>query len=176
MTDHPPKPDSPAEPAGAPHSGTALEVLREAVTMALYISLSLLAVLIATPTSAEESSTQLAVTVALTAIVLILAHQVAFRLSTRLLNRGLLDNDSLRLLGAQAAGGIAVVVLATVPILVLGASGLRIAAALLITLVAVVGYVTARSVPVSRTRALLYVGVVVFAVGLVLVVKALVGH
>ncbi len=144
--------------------------------MALYISLSLLAVLIATPTSAEESSTQLAVTVALTAIALILAHQVAFRLSTRLLNRGLLDNDSLRLLGAQAAGGIAVVVLATVPILVLGASGLRIAAALLITLVAVVGYVTARSVPVSRTRALLYVGVVVFAVGLVLVVKALVGH
>ena len=73
-------------------------------------------------------------------------------------------------------GGLAVAALAALPVLLFGADGLRISAVLLILLVAVVGYVTARSVPVSRPRALLYVGFVVLVVGLVLVLKSLVGH
>lgn len=154
----------------------APEITHEAVTMALYISLSLLAVLVATPGTDADSAPRLALTVALTAIALILAHQVAFRLSTRLLHRGLLAADSLRLLGAQAIGGLSVVVVATLPIVIFGAAGLRIATVLLIALMGVVGYVAARSVPVSRPRALLYVGVVILAVGLVLAVKGLVGH
>ncbi len=152
------------------------EVIHEAVTMALYVSLSLLAVLLATPTSVEESSPQLALTVFLTAVALVLAHQVAFRLSTRLLNRGLIDEGSLRLLVAQVIGGISVAALAALPVLLFGTDGLRVSAVLLIILVAVVGYITARSVPVGRLRAVLYVGVVVLAVGLVLAVKSLVGH
>lgn len=155
---------------------SARELVHEAVTMALYVSLSLLAVLLALPSSVEESSPQLALTVALTAVALVLAHQVAFRLSTRLLNRGLLNDESLRLLGAQTIGGISVAALAALPVLLFGAQGLLLSAAILIILVAVVGYVTARSVPVSRLRALLYVGLVVIVVGLVLAVKSLVGH
>lgn len=165
-----------AEPGGVTSPPSTHEALREAVTMALYVSLSLLAVLLATPRSVEESSPELALTVALTAVALVLAHQIAFRLSTRLLNRGLLDSESLRLLGAQTFGGVSVVVLAAVPVLVLGAPGLRVSSALLILLVATVGYLTARSVPVSRPRALLYVGVVVMAVVLLLAVKSLIGH
>lgn len=144
--------------------------------MALYVSLSLLAVLLATPTSAGESSTRLALTVALTAVGLVLAHQVAFRLSTRLLNRGLLDAGSVRLLAAQAAGGLGVAALASVPVLLFGPTGLRVSAVLLTLLVALAGYLAARSVPVSRSRAMLYVAVVVVVVGLVLTVKSLVGH
>ncbi|MGA8046953.1 MAG: hypothetical protein WCA30_11885 [Dermatophilaceae bacterium] len=41
---------------------------------------------------------------ALTALGLVLAHQLAFRLSTRLLNRGVLDPDSLVILKAQLLG------------------------------------------------------------------------
>ena len=43
-------------------------------------------------------------------------------------------------------------------------------------LVAVVGYVAARSVPVSRLRAILYMAGVVLAVAVVLWLKLLVGH
>lgn len=144
--------------------------------MALYISLSLLAVLLATPTPSEESATELALTVGLTAVALVIAHQVAFRLSTRLTHHGRLDEKSLQLLGAQAAGGFGVAVLATVPILVFGPSGLRVSAVLRLLLVALVGYLSARSVPVSRARALVYVGIVVVVVALVLILKGLVGH
>ena len=100
-----------------------LEVARESVTMALYQSLSLLAVLLATPTpgGGEDAGTEVAVIVLLTGLGLLAAHHVAFRMSSRLVNSGALSDDSLRLLRAQAIGGLPVVVLAAVPPLVFGA-------------------------------------------------------
>ncbi len=62
---------------------------------------------------------------------------------------------NLELLGAQLAGGLAVTVVAVVPVLLLPAPyGVQVAELLLLAFVAVVGYAAARTVPLSRVRAL----------------------
>jgi len=157
-------------------SGFRRELIRETVTMALYIGLSLLAVLVAIPRPEEETGSNLALTVALTALGLVVAHQVAFRVSTRLVSQGDLPGEDVKLLLGQIAGGLAVVVIATVPLLIWGPDALIAVEILLVALVAVVGYVAARSVPVSRLRAILYMAGVVVAVLAVLWLKSLVGH
>jgi hypothetical protein len=154
------------------------ERLREGVTMALYVSLSLLAVLVALPPSLDPGAVaRPALTLLLTSLGLILAHVLAFRLSARLVHHGALPAAQLELLAAQLAGGLAVTAVAVVPVLFLGGpAGVRAAEWLLLAFVAAVGYLAARSVPVSRPRALAYVAaVVVLALG-VLWVKSLVRH
>lgn len=152
------------------------EWVHEAVTMALYVGLSLLAVLVALPPGTHLSETDLAVTVLMTAVALLLAHAVAFRLSSRLVNKGLLDDAGRRLLAAQLVGGLATAVVASVPVFLLGPDGIRVSEFLLLAFVAATGYRAARSVPASRTRALAYVGFLVLVVLAVLFVKSLVGH
>ena len=165
----------PEERHGA-RSEEDIEVLREAVTMALYISLSLLAVLAAVPGEILQQRSAVAFTVGLTSLGLVLAHQVAFRLSTRLLHRGVLSPAARRLLGAQLIGGLAVTFVAVLPIVIVGSDALPWTFVLLLGFVAIVGYLAARSVPMSRLRAVLYVaGVVVVALS-VLIIKLLVGH
>ena len=148
----------------------------EAITMALYVGLSLLAVLVAQPPNASPSESEVWLTILITAVALLLAHQVAFRLSSRLVNKGLLDPSALRLLAAQSAGGMSVAVVAALPVLVWGSSGIRVSEGLILAFVAVTGYRAARLVPTSRGRALLYVGLIVVVVIGVLVVKGLVSH
>lgn len=153
------------------------EIWREAITMALYVSLSQLAVMTALPSPAADDTANLAITVALTSIGLVLAHQVAFRMSSRLVSKGSrLEPLAPRLLRAQLLGGAAVTLLAVVPILVFGAGAYRLSIGLLLLFVMVVGYLVARSAPTSRGRALLYVGVVAVAVIGILVIKSLVHH
>jgi hypothetical protein len=146
--------------------------------MALYISFSLLAVLLATPTGyVEESRVEVATTLALTALGLVLAHQLAFRLSTRLLNRGVLDEQSLAILRAQLVGGLPVVAVAAVPVLLFGgAIGLLVSELLLLAIVAAVGFVTARSAGASTRRAVLNVVAVIVVVGALLAFKVAIGH
>jgi hypothetical protein len=152
------------------------ELLREAVTMALYVSLSLLAVLVALPPGAQLSEANPAFTVLVTAVALLFAHAVAFRLSSRLVNKGLLDDVGRKLLAAQLAGGLATAIVASVPVFLLGPDGIRVSEFLLLAFVAATGYRAARSVPTSRTRALAYVGLLVLVVLAVLFIKTLVGH
>jgi hypothetical protein len=156
----------------------ARERLREGVTMALYISLSLLAVLVALPPSLDPgAAARPALTLFLTSIGLILAHALAFRLSTRLAHRGRLPADELELLAAQVVGGLAVTAVAVLPVLVVGGSdGVRVAEWLLLAFVAVVGYAAGRAVPLSRPRALAYVALIVALTLGVLWVKGLVHH
>lgn len=153
-----------------------LEWWREAVTMALYVSLSLLAVLVALPPGSSLSETDLGLTVLVTAVALLLAHQVAFRLSSRLVNRGLLDDEGRRLLTAQVAGGLGAAAVASLPVFLLGPDGIQLSEFLLLLFVAATGYRAARSVPTSRTRAFGYVAFLVLVVLAVLFVKSLVGH
>jgi hypothetical protein len=153
------------------------EVVREAVTMALYVSLSQLAVLTALPLDQAAERATLAWTIALTSVGLVLAHQLAFRMSSRLITKGsALEPLAPRILRAQLVGGAVVTLLAVVPVLVLGTDAIRLSAALLLLFVMVVGYAVARSAPASRLRSLAYVGGVVVLVGAVLAVKGLVGH
>lgn len=149
-------------------AATRKERIREGVTMALYIALSLLAVMFALPSafSSEDASSHAAVLFA-TSIGLLIAHQLAFRLSARLAH-GKLASEHLELLAAQLIGGLAVTLVAVLPVLLIGGqAGLFIAELALLAFISVVGYVAARGIPVSRVRALLYVAGVV---GLTLVV------
>lgn len=154
-----------------------LEVIREGVTMALYISLSQLAVMAAMPQQEASTDSSLALTVALTAVGLVLAHQLAFRMSSRLVAKGSkLEPLAPRLLRAQLLGGAAVTLLAVLPILIFGPDAYQWSMGLLLLFVMVVGYLVARSVPRSRTRSLVYVLLVGAAVIAVLLVKSLVHH
>jgi hypothetical protein len=154
-----------------------IEVWREGVTMALYISLSQLAVMTALPGQQSSSDRGLALVVALTSIGLILAHQVAFRMSSKLFAQGSrLGELDFQLLRSQTIGGGAVTVVAVLPILLFGAGAYVVSILLLLLFVMVVGYLVARTVPLSRLRSLVYVvGVAVVVIG-VLAVKSLVGH
>ena len=153
------------------------EIWREGVTMALYISLSQLAVMTALPTAVAVEDGDLALTTLLTSVGLILAHQLAFRRSTRLVSKdSSVGPRDLRLLRAQLIGGGAVTLLAALPILLFGNGAYRVSLALLLLFVMVVGYFAARTAPTSRPKSLLYVlGVGALVVG-VLVVKNLVSH
>ena len=84
--------------------------------MALYLSLSLLAVILATSPQAGESRSELAVTLLLTTLGLLIAHILAFAVSSRLVSQGQLDAESRRSIGAQAGAGLVVAVVVTLPI------------------------------------------------------------
>ena len=104
-----------------------------------------------------------------------LAHTLAFRISTRLLDGGELSGAHVELLAAQLVGGLAVTAVAVLPVLIVGGSdGVLVAQWLLLAFVAVVAYVAARSAAVSPARALVYVLVVVALTVGVLWVKSLV--
>jgi hypothetical protein len=183
--DREPEPTRTGAAAPHAHGHSALEyaevalrrdAVREGFTMALYIAISLLAVMLALPPSVgPEASGAPALVIFLTAIGLLAAHVAAFRLSTRLVHRGRLPAEQARLVGAQLLGGLSVALLAVVPVLIFGgAAGVIISELLLIGLVAFVGYETARAIPVSRTRALLYALVVVGVALVILWIKGLV--
>jgi hypothetical protein len=166
-----------AEPTTHPDdSHERLELIREATTMALYVSLSLLAVLIALPVSHQDERAKAGLIVFGTALGLVLAHHVAFRLSTRLVSGGLLTPESVNALKAQALGGIPVAIVAALPVLVLGEDpGELVAEAVLLAFVAFVGYRSARASS-SPARSLVYVAGLVIAVIGVVLVKLAVGH
>ena len=122
-----------------------VELLRQATTMALYISLSLLAVLIAAPTSVESSDSTLAFTVGATAVGLVLAHQLAFRVSTQLVSHGRVGPMGDRLLQAQVAGGLVAAAVAVLPVRMFSANELLAAELALLVFVCVIGYLADKS-------------------------------
>ena len=85
------------------HERERTEVWREGITMALYVSLSQLAVMTALPAQEASTDSKLALTVALTSVGLVLAHQVAFRMSSRLVAPG----QQARAAGTSTASGAA---------------------------------------------------------------------
>jgi hypothetical protein len=152
--------------------------VREGLTMALYIGLSLLAVMVALPRNVTAAlDPHPAVALFLTSISLLIAHQLAFRLSARLAHEGALCAEHLDLLAAQVVGGLAVTTVAVVPVLLFeGTTGIVIAELALLGFIAAVGYASARTIHVSRVRALLSVLGVIALVLVVLWIKELVHH
>ena len=155
----------------------AAEIWREGITMSLYISLSLLAVISAFPTENAESEFSLAWAIALTSIGLVMAHQVAFRMSSRLVAANSEFNEHAgRLITAQLIGGALVTAIALIPALLLGNAAFYISLGALFIYVMVVGYLIARSRPTGRLRSMGYVLSIALAVVAILFVKSLVGH
>lgn len=153
------------------------DIWREGITMSLYISLSQLAVISAFPTDNAESDFSLAWAIALTSVGLVMAHQVAFRMSSRLIAANSeLHAHAGRILTAQLIGGALVTAIALVPALIFGNSAFFISLGALFVYVMAVGYLIARSRPTSRLRSIGYVVSIAFAVVAILFVKSLVGH
>ena len=152
--------------------------VREGLTMALYIGLSLLAVMVALPRNVTATlEPHPAVALFLTSISLLIAHQLAFRLSARLAHQGALGAEHLDLLAAQVVGGLAVTAVAVIPVILFeGRTGVVIAELALLAFIAAVGYASARTIHVSRVRALLSVLGVIALVLVVLWIKELVHH
>lgn len=154
-----------------------VEVWREGITMSLYISLSQLAVISALPDTSGDRDFSLAWAIALTSVGLVMAHQVAFRMSSRLLSKGSeLHDNAGQVMVAQLIGGGFVTALALVPALILGNSAYFVSLGLLFFYVMIVGYLIARSRPSSRLRSIGYVLTIAIAVGAILWVKGLVNH
>ena len=101
----------------------------------------------------------------------------AFRVSARLASGGLLSQRELSILGAQLAGGGAVLAVAVVPILLLEPPrGLFVAQMALLTVIAGVAYLAARQRVARRGVALLYAATVVVGAAIIVFIKDLVGH
>jgi hypothetical protein len=166
--------DTSTEPLFLERAANRTERIREGVTMALYIALSLLAVMFALPANlAEAAGASHAGVLFVTAIGLLIAHQLAFRLSARLAH-GKLASEHLELLAAQLIGGLAVTLVAVAPVLLIGGqAGLLVSELALIAFIAVVGYIAARGIPLSRGRALLFTAGVVALTLVVIGIKNL---
>jgi hypothetical protein len=154
------------------------ELIRAGVEMALYIALSLLAVIVALPREMERTeAVAVAGTLVVTAAGLLAAHWLAFTVSARLETGGILSREALAELAAQVGGGAAVVALAIAPILVLPPpAGIFVSQLTLLALVAGVAYAAARPRAGNRARALGYTGAVVLGAAVVVALHDLGGH
>lgn len=154
------------------------ELRREAYTMALYVSVCLLAALTAVEERADAGHVDVLVLVWGTTVGLALAHWFAFRLSARLVAAGTMPRREAAIAGAQVAGALAVAALATVPVIVLPATAeLDVVRLVLAGFVAAVAVAVARSGGASMARSLVYaVAVLVAAATIALLKNVLGGH
>ena len=130
----------------AEHAAHQRVLAREALASGLYVALVLLAALIAIPAEQLPSDADMAGLVVGTALGLLLAHWLAFRLAARMTTeQGDWTPSAAQEAAAQFAGGLAVAVLAAAPFVVLDAESARIAAlAALAALPALAGCLIAR--------------------------------
>lgn len=153
------------------------EATVEGFTMALYVSLSLLAVVIAMPPlRPDEGADEIVRLLLFTSVGLVLAHLLAFRLSARMVHGGRLPQESREVIGAQVIGGLAVTALAVTPVVLFGPIGTLVSEAVLLGLVVLAGWIVATKAGLSRARRVGYVTIVVGLVVVVLVVKSVAGH
>lgn len=155
----------------------ARDRVREGVTMALYISLSLLAINGVAPTEAVPvDHAEVALYVVVLSVGLIAAHLVAFQVSSRL-SHGKPGAETASLVVAQLMGGAFATLVAVVPLLAIdGSTGVRVAEIALVALIAVVAYQGARIGSASQLRSLLYASAVVIVSSGVVALKAIAHH
>ena len=152
------------------------EEWREGVTMAIYINLSLLAVLLVIPENSDQTRIQLVVFILASTLGLLLAHQVAFRLSSKFVNKGETHHNLSRLLLAQGAGAASAAALASVPVLIFGESGIWVSESLLLAFVCLIGFLASRSGGASIMRAIGYVAFLIVIVTALIVFKTVANH
>lgn len=166
-----------ATPEGSAAGHTRV-VAREFFAAALYMALVLLAALVAFPVDRLPTDGTVVSTLVGTAVGLVLAHWLAFRLAAHLTDvDGVWSAATGKEAAAQVAGGVSVALVASVPFLLAdGADAVRVALWLLAALPALTGLAIAR----LRNRSWVRSGAAaaaVFLVALVVVeVKAAVGH
>jgi hypothetical protein len=156
----------------------ALELRKEAYTMALYVAICLLAALAAVPESSTDEHAHAFAIIWGTTIGLALAHWFAFQVSARLVASGSVRAHDAAAAGAQLVGAAVVGVIATVPVVLFPDSvEFDVARIVLACFVAFVGYGVARGGGASRIRSLMYGSSILVVALLVATTKnLLVGH
>ena len=150
----------------------------EGATMALYVTVVLLAALVVLKGGTDVSDQELAELVWGTTVGLALAHLFAFRISSRLVRGVSFDRNDLAVAGAQLGGAAAVAALCTIPIIVLPEGSADDAIRIMLgLLMGIGGYASGRSGGASHFRSLL-LGVAAFSAGVLvaLVKNGLVQH
>ena len=169
-----------ADGPAAPLTGVSedrLELRKEALTMALYVAICLMASLIVIPESAEAETTVMGLIWGVT-LGLALAHWFAFRVSSRMVGAGTIRSSDVQLAGAQLLGAAGVAVVVSVGVLLLPDSvELEGAEFLLAALIALIGFAVARGAGASLLRAVVYsLFVLVCAVIIAVLKNLLAGH
>ena len=169
-----------ADGPAAPLSGVSehrLELRKEALTMALYVAICLMASLIVIPESAEAHTTVMGLIWGVT-LGLALAHWFAFRVSARMVGAGTVRSSDVELAGAQLLGAAGVAVVVSVGVLLLPDSvELEGAEFLLAALISLIGFAVARGAGASLLRAVVYsLFVLVCAVTIAVLKNLLAGH
>jgi hypothetical protein len=168
--------DEPAAPIS--HVGEhRLELGKEALTMALYVAICLMASLIAIPDSAAAQTNVWGLIWGIT-LGLALAHWFAFRVSSRMVGAGTVRSSDVELAGAQLAGAAAVALIVSAGVLVLPHSvEIQAAEFLLAALISLIGYAVARGAGASLSRAVVYsLCVLVWALLIAVLKNLLAGH
>jgi hypothetical protein len=159
-------------------TGRVIDPLRrELATMVLYVSIVLLATIVAVPSGELADDAEVAALIWGAAVGLAVAHWFAFHLSGQLYSGGAIHADDVRSGAAQVAAALAVALVSTLPMLLFGDRvGAASAIVVLTGVIAVVGYTASRRAGMRRLVAgLRATGTVV--VGLVVVlVKVAAGH
>lgn len=154
------------------------EVVREAVTMALYVAVSVYAVLVAVAERADHGNVRALSIVWGTAMGLALAHLFAFRVSAELVAKGSLTRQDVRVSLAQFAGAFVVAAIVTVPVVVFPTTAqFDVARLLLAGTIATAGYATARRHGATAARSWAHALIVlVVAVAVAVSKNVLSGH
>ncbi|MGS0684873.1 hypothetical protein ACVBEQ_06940 [Nakamurella sp. GG22] len=163
---------------GADLSGHQRVLFREFLASAMYVALVLLAALVAVPHERLPPDGEIVRLMIGTAVGLVLAHWLAFRLAARITAEdGGWSPSAAQEAGAQLSGGFAVALFASVPFVLLdGGAAVAVSMLLLASLPAVTGVLIARLRGRSWAYALTRGAVVlVVAVGVV-ALKSVVGH
>jgi hypothetical protein len=156
----------------------SVEIRLEASTMALYVSIVLLATLAAIDDTSDPSDVRLLEVIWGTTLGLALAHFFAFRISSRLVRGSSFHRHDVRIACAQLGGAVGVALLCSIPVVLLAPhSENDVTRLLLALLLGVAGYAAGRSGAASRPRSLLMGGVaLVIGISVALIKNALVGH
>jgi hypothetical protein len=159
-----------------PESDLRLELRLEASTMALYVSVVLLATLAALDDTTEDA--ELVALIWGTTLGLALAHFFAFRMSSRLVRGTSFHRRDLDIAVAQAGGAIAVAALCTIPVLVLRTDAeYDVVRLLLGLLLGIAGYAAGRTGGTSRLRsAVMGAATLVLGLAVAFAKNALLGH
>jgi hypothetical protein len=150
---------------------------REFFAAALYMALVQWAVLVAVPTERVPDAATVVPLLLGTAVGLVLAHWLAFRLAAHLTEGGFAVASAAREAGSQVAGGVSVGVIAALPFVAFDAeTAIQIAVAVLAALPALTGMAIARLRGRSWGASVLVGGVVLIAALAVVAIKAAAGH
>ena len=170
--------DPPVVPGGDEQSAHRRALAREFFASALYVALVLLAALVALPRDRLPTDHAVVATLVGTALGLVLAHFVAFRLAAHFTaESGWADAPLIQEAGAGLAGGIVVALIAGVPYLLLDGDDALLGSLLaLATLPAIMGAAIARLRGRSWARSLVAAGLALAVAMVVVYVKDLLGH